>query len=375
MKIIAMIPARMGSKRIKKKNLRFLKDKPLINYIAKSAVESECFDKIYINSEDSIFESIAMENNILFYKRPEDLAIDSATNDDFTLDFLKNNKCDLLIQLLPTSPFITAQEISNFVSKMVNENLDTLISVTKNQIECIHDSTPINFDQKKQSPPSQLLNPIYAYACGIMGWRSKNYKQNMEKYGCGYHGGNGKIGYFELKGYSTIDIDNEEDFLLAAAVLESRDKKIVPQYYGEEHAEIDVPSILKKDGVKDNDLHNSNFPVVNIKDLIASKDKNLSWSHRVVNSDSNSATLISQRPGEGNRKHYHPDWNEWWYIIDGTWEWDIEGEKIEVNKDDVVFIPKGRVHKITAIGDKPAIRLAVSREDVPHVYPEVENEN
>ena len=112
-----------------------------------------------------------------------------------------------------------------------------------------------------------------------------------------------------------------------------------------------------------------------MKKLIANKSKGSSWSYRVVNSDSNSATLISQQPGEGNRRHYHPNWNEWWYIIDGTWEWDIEGVKVEVSKDDVIFIPKGKVHKITAIGNRPAIRLAVSREDVPHIYPEVKNEN
>ena len=375
MKIVAMIPARMGSKRIKKKNLRLLKDKPLISYIVEAAIQSECFDEIFINSEDIVFEKIATEHGISFYKRPQELASDSATNDDFTLDFMNNNECEVLVQLLPTSPFLTPEEISAFVSKMTSEDLDTLISVARTQIECVYDGRPINFDQKKQSPPSQLLTPINAYACGIMGWKSDNYKKNMKAYGCGYHGGDGKIDYFELKGYSTIDVDNEEDFLLAAAVLESRDKKIVPQYYGEEHSEVDVPSILKKDGVEDNDLHNCNSPIINVNELIANRSKSKSWSYRVVNSDSNSATLISQQPGEGNRRHYHPDWNEWWYIIDGTWEWDIEGEKVKVNKDDVVFIPKGKVHKITAVGNKPAIRLAVSREDVPHVYPEVENEN
>ena len=122
MKVVAMIPARMGSKRIRKKNLRFLKDKPLISYIVEAAIESKCFDEVFINSEDNIFEKIATENNISFYKRPAKLATDSATNDDFTLDFMNNNNCDILIQLLPTSPFLTPEEISNFVSKMVNEN-------------------------------------------------------------------------------------------------------------------------------------------------------------------------------------------------------------------------------------------------------------
>ena len=64
----------------------------------------------------------------------------------------------------------------------------------------------------KQTPPSQSLMPIKAYACGIMGWNSYTFKKNMDKYGAGYHGGDGKTGFFQLKGFSTVDIDNEEDF-------------------------------------------------------------------------------------------------------------------------------------------------------------------
>jgi len=54
------------------------------------------------------------------------------------------------------------------------------------------------------------------------------------------------------------------------------------------------------------------------------------------------------------------------------WKWEIEGKTYIVKKGDVVFIEKNKLHKITAIGDEPAIRLAVSRDLVPHVYPENE---
>ncbi len=131
--------------------------------------------------------------------------------------------------------------------------------------------------------------------------------------------------------------------------------------------ESDVPSILEKDGIISNDLFSANQEIVNILDILKNSP-DPSWSHRVIDSDSNSATLICQNPGEGNREHYHPDWNEWWYIIQGEWEWDIEGIKRIVKAGDFVFIEKGRPHKITASGDIPAIRLAVSRADVEHVY-------
>ena len=131
-----------------------------------------------------------------------------------------------------------------------------------------------------------------------------------------------------------------------------------------------MESILKKDGVAFNDLYDANKEVVALKEIIESNGNKKSWSKRLIDTESNSMTIICQQPGEGNRRHYHPNWNEWWYIVDGEWEWEIEGETKSIHKGDVVFMRKNRVHKITAVGNKPAIRMAVSRADVDHVYPE-----
>ena len=376
MKIIAMIPARLGSKRVPKKNIRNLNGIPLISYIVRAVKESGRFDEIYINSESSIFEKIAEQEGVKFYKRPQALASDSATNDAFALDFIENVECDVLIQALSTSPFITANNIKDFVDKMVNDSLESLISVSNHQIECTFNSSGINFDKLKPTPPSQLLKPIQSYACGLMGWNTSVYKSNMNRFGCAYHGGDGKTGFFELSGYAIIDIDNEEDFQLAESVARSlSSEKISPTYFGDnasnDTVEVEVPDILKKDGVIENHLDEANKFCINLRDVFSKFDGKSSWSYRLVNTENNSATIISQMPGEGNRLHYHPSWNEWWLILDGEWKWEIEGEVKTVVKGDVVFIPAGKKHKITAAGISPAVRLAVSRADVPHVYPGV----
>ena len=137
---------------------------------------------------------------------------------------------------------------------------------------------------------------------------------------------------------------------------------------GQLHIEVDVPSILEKDGVGNNDLFDANKEIINLPEILAEKPEFSSWSKRVIDTDSNSMTLIAQMPGEGNRRHYHPDWNEWWYIVQGEWEWEIEGEKKLIKAGDIVMVEKRRVHKITAVGKKMAIRMAVSRADVEHIY-------
>ena len=135
-----------------------------------------------------------------------------------------------------------------------------------------------------------------------------------------------------------------------------------------EHIEVEVEAILKKDGVLDNNFDDVNQQVVNAYELIKQNANKTSWSRRLVDTESNSATMIGQMPGEGNRRHYHPDWNEWWFILAGKWEFEIDGKAREIVTGDVVFIEKGKIHKITALGDEMAIRLAVSRNDVEHIY-------
>ena len=99
MKVVAMIPARMGSKRIPKKNIRLLNNIPLVSYIIRAVKQADCFDEIYVNTESDVIGKIAIKEGVKYYKRPEHLTTDSSTNDDFAMDFMNSNKCDVLIQL------------------------------------------------------------------------------------------------------------------------------------------------------------------------------------------------------------------------------------------------------------------------------------
>ena len=133
-------------------------------------------------------------------------------------------------------------------------------------------------------------------------------------------------------------------------------------------SDADVPRILKMDGVSSFCFDQTNKETANIQEIIERYGRDCSWSHTLINSPSNSATLICQLPGEGNRMHHHPDWDEWWYIVEGCWEWNIDGVNKSIYQSEIVFIERNRKHQVTAVGEKVAIRLAVSRYDVDHVY-------
>ncbi len=376
-KIIAMIPVRSGSKRIPRKNIRLLNGKPLVSYIIEAAIDAKCFDEIFLNSEDEVFREIADQYGIRMYKRPAELASDEATNDDFANDFIGKNSCDILVQLLATSPFITSKDIRSFVSYMMDGEYDTLISVKAQQIECVYWNRPINFTKSLHTQPSQSLTPVYSYACSMMGWKTDRFVQNHALDGA-YHGCIGNTGYFPVKGWAAVDIDNEEDFQLAEVISQKieKDKHFppsAPKYYDSKKAkniisvEDDVPEIIKKDGIGKIDFENANKLITYLPDAVTQMGEP-PWNKRIVDTENNSMCIICQNPGEGNRKHYHHNWNEWWYILQGEWLFEIEGKNHHVVEGDVVFIEKNKVHKITALGATPAIRMAVSRADVDHVY-------
>jgi len=218
-KIIAMVPARIGSKRVPKKNLRLIDGKPLIGYILETLKKVKIFDEIYLNADDLIFQKIADEYGVKFYHRDKQFSTDKSTNDEFALDFMENIEGDILLQVLPTSPLISSKEIEEFTQYMLDNALETLISVEHKQIACLYKDQTLNFDKYKKNPPSQEMEPVKAYATVLMGWEYNSFKANMQKYGCAYHGGDSKIDYYQVKGLSTIDIDNEEDFLLADAII------------------------------------------------------------------------------------------------------------------------------------------------------------
>ena len=90
-----MIPARIGSTRLKMKNLALINGKPLIYYSINAAQKAAIFDKIVINSDSSIFHSIADTYGVDFYKRPKHLGSSTTKSDDVVLDFIKEYQSDL----------------------------------------------------------------------------------------------------------------------------------------------------------------------------------------------------------------------------------------------------------------------------------------
>lgn len=218
-KIIAMIPARRGSERLKWKNLALLDGKPLISYAIQAAQKSKVFSRIVLNSEDLVFKTIAQRYKVEFYQRSAHLASSTTKSDDVVYDFLKQYPCDIIVWVNPTSPLQPAEEIKEILLYFQNNNLDTLITVKNEQVHCLFQNQPINFNIKGQFAQTQELTPVQPFVYSLMVWKSDCFKKTYEKKGYAFFCG--KVGFYPVSKLSSVIIKKEEDLHFAEAVLRS----------------------------------------------------------------------------------------------------------------------------------------------------------
>lgn len=211
-----VIPARVGSNRIKLKNLRILHDKPLISYAIDVAKKFKLAKAIYLNSDGEVFEKIAIENNINFYKRNPDLATTESLIDEYLYDFMTTHTSDYLILLNPTSPFFKIDGLNRAWEQFINSDVNTQLSCQRIQTHCFLSNSPINFSQTLKHQRTQDVEPVMALNFAVTIWKTSSFIDCYRKNGYGVH--HGDIGLFETKDWESIDIDYEEDFQIAEQI-------------------------------------------------------------------------------------------------------------------------------------------------------------
>ena len=207
-----MIPARMGSQRLKHKNLQLIKGVSLISHAIQRCKKAKCFDEIWVNSENLIFEEIAKQENVEFHHRPENLANNTATSEDFIIEFLREHSCEFLIQVHSIAPLLHPNQIKDFTNYIKQNKYDTLLSIEEIQIECCFDGNPINFDFNNKTN-SQDLKAIQRISWNISGWRSKSFLEAKKNNKCATY--NGNIGFFTTTEIASHVIKTQSDLELA----------------------------------------------------------------------------------------------------------------------------------------------------------------
>lgn len=133
--MIAIIPARGGSKGLPGKNIRLMNGKPLIAYAVEEALKAKHIDRVIISTDDEEIARIAVEYGAeLPFMRPAELASDTAMAVDnyiYTIGRLEKESgkpIDAFVVLQPTSPLRIAEDIDGAVELFEEKNADSVIS-------------------------------------------------------------------------------------------------------------------------------------------------------------------------------------------------------------------------------------------------------
>lgn len=217
-KLVTVVPSRLGSNRVPMKGMRILGDRTLIEHTLGSILGSENLsNEVYINSDGAEWSDLAKELGVKFYHRKAELATSQSKIDDYLYDFICNVEMDYLAVITPTSPFITSDEMDAAWKSYQESEANTLITAEGIQTHCFFQGESLNFSTYGQLPRSQDLVPVHALNFSIAIYDAEYFKTAYEENGYAVLAGN--IDTFLLDGFSTIDIDEEKDFILAELAM------------------------------------------------------------------------------------------------------------------------------------------------------------
>ncbi|MFX1506535.1 MAG: cytidylyltransferase domain-containing protein [Promethearchaeota archaeon] len=222
MKILGLIPARSGSKGILGKNIKILKDKPLIWYTIDNALKSKHLDRVIVSTDSQEIAQIAQKANCeVPFIRPIHLAQDSTPMYDVLVHAIEEMsklgfKPEIIVLLQPTSPFRTTEQIDEAVQKFLASSVRCLISVRKVRenpywMKTLERGFLQPVLDKSVSSRQQL--PTFYYPNGaIYIWNTSYLLNNKQLYP------EDTIPY-EMDEISSLDIDEELDWLFAEYLI------------------------------------------------------------------------------------------------------------------------------------------------------------
>jgi len=229
-RILAVIPARGGSKRLPGKNIRKLNGKPLVNYTVEAAVASGVFQDIWISSDDDeILQLADAHQEVTPVKRSQTLAKDTTKvlelMNVIAGDAALKGKYDVLALLLPTCPFRLAEDIRRGIDRLTAE-VDSVVSFTA--YEFPH-AMSVTVDGE-----TGLISPVFEPCPLITGnTRSQDHASVYRPNGAFYMAWWGKFlvnrNYFvgNVQAYimdrlHSVDIDSQADFEYAEFLLRAK---------------------------------------------------------------------------------------------------------------------------------------------------------
>jgi CMP-N,N'-diacetyllegionaminic acid synthase len=229
MRPLCVIPARRDSKRIPLKNIAPLNGLPMMGYTIRAALDSECFDTVYVSTEDPEIADLARAAGAQPHERPAELAGDMISATDVCLEVAERlgNEHEAVVCLQPSSPLRTAEHITQAWQRFRDTQADYLVSVTAIDPHYFHWAVRENEDGwwrmwfgsefLKERP---MLPPVFRPNGAIKIGRLDPLRRTGNFFG-------ERLAVSEMDEASSLHVAVPSDLDLADYLLRSRDSKMV----------------------------------------------------------------------------------------------------------------------------------------------------
>jgi CMP-N-acetylneuraminic acid synthetase len=230
-KPIAIIPARLNSKRLSRKNIIKINNKPLIAWSIRKALRSKLFSKVIVSSESLNIKSIAIKEGSEFHHRKPNLSKDTSTVVEVCQNVLNNfdksiNEKMVFCCIYPTALLLTIEDLKKSYKNFSISKYDSLISASEYNLPPFQALLPKkgfwHLAMKKYEKIQSNKYPNILCDAGMFYWTTKKIlKKNKSFY-------SKKLGIHKIPIDRVCDINTKNDFKLMVKNLKNlkNDKKI-----------------------------------------------------------------------------------------------------------------------------------------------------
>lgn len=212
-RIVGLIPARLGTDKVPFQNIKELGGLPLVNYTVRAMNKVKSIDDIVLfASESTICNHISQGLRYRYVQRPAYLDTSNAHIQNIIKEFLKTDKADIIVLWHITSPFLRPATIIDCIEKVKSAEYDSAFTALEIKKFCWFKGKPLNYSLDKPTPRTQDIFPVIVEQSHLYVFRREVFERSGQRI-------SDRPFIKVIDHFEGFDIDTPEDFKIAELIV------------------------------------------------------------------------------------------------------------------------------------------------------------
>ena len=209
-RIVAVVPIKLNNRRLPQKNTRsFTNGQPLCTYILNTLLTVEGLDGVFVYCSNPQIQTY-LPDGVTYINRPKDFDTDTTSMSDILFRFAQDISADIYLMTHTTAPFIKKKSIEEGLNAVIKDGYDSAFAAKKLQDFLWSNGRPMNYSLEN-IPRTQDLPALYEETSGFYIYTAETIRKHHRRIG-------ERPYIVEVGEIEAIDIDEEEDFVIADAL-------------------------------------------------------------------------------------------------------------------------------------------------------------